>query len=130
NGSTLYAQTNLGAFGWTNLQFVVPATSSRTTLEFDFANDPAGFGLDDVRVEALPAPVLQSVTLTGGIITLTWSAMANRSYQVQSASNLNHPNWANVGAALTAPGALGTASEPIGSTAAQQFYRVILLPAP
>jgi subtilase family serine protease len=129
NGSTLYAQTNLDVFGWTNLQFVVPATTASTTLEFDFDNVPAGFGLDDVSVETAPAPVLQSVTLTGGVLTLTWSAVANLSYQVQSASDLGNPLWTNVAAALIAPGGLVTASEPIGA-AAQQFYRVILLPAP
>ena len=91
NGSTLYAQTNLDAFGWTNLQFVVPATAAGTTLEFDFENDPAAFGLDDVVVETVPAPVLQSVTLTGANLTLTWSAVANLSYQIQSANNLSNP---------------------------------------
>jgi hypothetical protein len=128
NGSTLYAQTNLGAFGWTNLQFAVPATATSTTLEFDFDNVPAAFGLDDVRVEAVPAPVFQSVTLTGSIITLTWSGIANRSYQVQSASDLSNPNWTNASAAVTASGDLVSAPEPIG-TASQQFYRVMLLPA-
>jgi hypothetical protein len=129
NGATLYAQTNLDAFGWTNLQFVVPATAASTTLEFDFNNVPAAFGLDDVRVETIPAPVLQSVTLTGGMITFTWSGMANLSYQVQSASSLSKPNWTNVGAAVTAAGDIVSASEPM-SKASQQFYRVILLPAP
>jgi hypothetical protein len=128
NGSTLYAQTNLGAFGWTNLQFVVPATAASTTLKFDFNNVPAGFGLDDIRVETVPAPVLQSASLTSGLITLTWSGIANSSYQVQSASDLSHPNWTNVAAAVTASGEVVSASEPIG-TATQQFYRVILLPA-
>jgi len=129
NGSTLYAQTNLDAFGWTNLQFVVPATAKITTLEFDFDNSPAAFGLDDVTVETLPGPVLQSAVLTGSSITFTWSGIANRSYQIQSATNLSNPNWTNVAAAVTATGNLASASETI-STAAQQFYRVILLPAP
>jgi hypothetical protein len=130
NDSTLYAQTNLGAFGWTNVQFVVPAKATSTTLEFDFDNVPAGFGLDDIRVETVPAPVLQSVTLAGGIITLTWSGIASLSYQVQSANDLINPRWTNVAAAMTAPGDLVSASEPI-STASQQFYRVLLLlPAP
>jgi hypothetical protein len=40
NNSTIYAQTNLNAVAWTNLRFVVPATSAKTTLEFDFNNDP------------------------------------------------------------------------------------------
>jgi hypothetical protein len=133
NSSTLYDQTNLDAFGWTNLQFVVPATTKITTLEFDFNNVPAGFGLDDIRVEpvsaSVSAPVFQSATVTGSIITLTWSGIANRSYQIQSASDLSNPNWTNVAAAVIAPGDVVSASEPI-SAASQQFYRVILLPAP
>jgi hypothetical protein len=128
NDSTLYAQTNLDAFGWTNLQFAVPATAASTTLEFDFDNVPGAFGLDDVRVETVPAPVFQSATVTGGMITFTWSGIANSSYQIQTASDLSNPNWTDV-AAVTAPGNLFSASEPIG-TAAQQFYRVILVAAP
>ena len=128
NGSTLYAQTNLGAFGWTNLQFVVPATTASTTLEFDFNNVPGAFGLDDVTVEPVPAPVFQSVALTGGTIHLTWSSVPNVSYQVQSASSLSNPTWTNV-VKVTAAGNLTSTLQPVGS-ARQQFYRVMLLPAP
>jgi hypothetical protein len=86
--------------------------------------------LDDVRVETVPAPVLQSATLADSIITFTWSGIASLSYQVQSANDLINPRWTNVAAAMTAPGDLVSASEPI-STASQQFYRVLLLlPAP
>ena len=129
NGSTLHAQTNLDAFGWTNLQFVVPATTGNTTLEFDFSNPQAAFGFDDVLVETAPAPVLQSVTLTGGLITLTWSGLAGLSYQVQSAGNLSSPNWTNVAAAITATGNLVSATEAVGA-GSHQFYRVNLLPTP
>jgi hypothetical protein len=79
-------------------------------------------------VETVPAPVLQSATLADSIITFTWSGIASLSYQVQSASDLSHPNWTNVATAVTAAGGVVSASEPI-STASQQFYRVILLPA-
>ncbi len=128
NGATLYALTNGAAFAWTNLQFAVPATAARTTLEFDFENVPAAFGLDDISVETVPAPVLQSVALAGGNITLTWSGLANLSYQVQAASDLINPNWTNIPPAIIAPGNLVSASEPVGK-ASQQFYRVVLLPA-
>jgi subtilase family serine protease len=128
NGSTLYAQTNLGAFGWTNLQFVAPATTTSTTLEFEFNNVPGAFGLDDVTVEPVPAPVFQSVALTGGTINLTWSSISNVSYQVQSASSLSNPTWTDV-VKVTAAGNLTSTLQPVGS-AQQQFYRVILLPAP
>ncbi|MGD0410376.1 MAG: protease pro-enzyme activation domain-containing protein [Verrucomicrobiota bacterium] len=130
NGVTLYAQTNLDAFGWTNLQFVVPATADRTTLEFDFSNVQSAFGFDDVSVQTAPAPVLQSVTLADGVLTFTWSGMAGLSYQVQSAGNLSNPNWTNVGAAVTAAGDLVSASESFSKASPQQFYRVALLPSP
>jgi hypothetical protein len=130
NGSTLCARTNLDAFGWTKLQFVVPASAAGTTLEFDFMNSPAGFGLDDISVQPAPAPVLQSVTLTGGLLTLTWSGVAGLSYQLQSAANLSNPNWTNVVPAITASGDLVSASEPISQASSQQFYRVVLLPSP
>ncbi len=128
NGTTLYAQANLNAFGWTNLQFVVPATTTSTTLEFDFDNVPGAFGLDDVTVEPVPAPIFQPVALTGGNINLTWSSFPGVSYQVQSASSLSNPNWTNI-TTVTATGNLTSTSEPAGSVP-QQFYRVILLPPP
>jgi hypothetical protein len=140
NGSTLYAQSDLGAFGWSNLLFVAPATTGSTTLEFDFSNGQAAFGFDDVSVQPAPAPVLQSVNMTNSIVTLTWSGIAGLSYQVQSATSLSNPNWANAGAAVTAPGDLMSASESVALGAAsqpfyygapsQQFYRVILLSSP
>jgi subtilase family serine protease len=128
NNSALYAQTNLNAFSWTNLQFVVPATSTRTTLEFDFNNDPGAFGLDDVTVEPVPAPVFQPVARMGGTINLTWSSIPNVAYQVESASSLSNPIWTNV-VKITAAGNQTGTTQPVGS-AKQQFYRVILLPAP
>jgi hypothetical protein len=127
-GSTLYAQTNLDAFGWTNLQFIVPGGLKLATLEFDFSNVPAGFGLDDVSVETVPAPVLQSVTLTNSVMTFTWRGLANFSYQVQSATNLSNPHWTNV-STVTAGGNVVSASEPVDGTS-QKYYRVILVSAP
>ena len=128
NGSTFYAQTNLGAFSWTKLQFVAPATTKSTTLEFDFNNVPGAFGLDDITVERVPAPVFQSAALTVGIIRLTWSSISGISYQIQSANSLSNPTWTNV-ATVTAAGNLASTSVPVGS-ALMQFYRVILLSAP
>jgi hypothetical protein len=127
NNSALYFETNLPAFDWTNMQFVVPATSTSATLEFNFNNVPGAFGLDDVRVEPVPAPVVQSVILTGSDITLNWSGIANLSYQIQSASDLGSPNWTNISPVVTASSNGVSASAP-ATNASQQFYRVILLP--
>ncbi len=129
NGSTLYAQTNLDAFGWTNLQFGVTATAASATLEFDFNNVPGAFGLDDVVVETMPGPVVQAATLIGGSIAFTWSSIPGRSYQIQSTSDLSNPNWTNAGQPVPATGNTASVSEPMG-TGSQQYYRVRLLSSP
>jgi hypothetical protein len=128
DGSILFAQTNLSAFDWTNMQFVVPATSHSSKLEFQFNNVPAAFGLDDVSVEAASlAPIFQSVTLAGDMLNLTWSAATNFSYQLQSTSDLSNTNWTSVPGAITVTNGVATVSEPVVSPT-QQFYRVVQLP--
>ena len=128
NGSALFAQTNLNAFGWTNMQFVVSATGAKSSLEFDFNNVPGAFGLDDVMVQNVPAPVFQSCTIASNHINLTWSSFATLSYQIQSETNLSNHNWTNLGAPITATNSLSSASESIGNSPSG-FYRVILLPS-
>jgi len=53
NGTTMMDQTNLGAIGWTNLQFYVVATGTNTLLEFGFRDDESFLGLDDIQAPPL-----------------------------------------------------------------------------
>jgi hypothetical protein len=82
NGSNLWDGTNLAAFDWTNLQFVVTASESTSTLQFGFRNDPSNFGLDDIGITAITgsAPRItaqpQSVTTNAGA-TVTFSVVAS-----------------------------------------------------
>jgi hypothetical protein len=127
NNSKIYAGTNLNAFGWTNLQFVAPATAAGTALEFDFNNDPGAFGLDDVTVAPAPGPVLNSAVVAKGKITFSWGGILNASYQIQSTTNLINAAWTNAGAAVLATNNVISVSLPVGN-APKQFYRVILSP--
>ncbi|MFZ0829484.1 MAG: leucine-rich repeat protein [Verrucomicrobiia bacterium] len=63
NGTTLLDQMNLGAIGWTNIQFVVTATGAGTVLQFGFRDDPNYLGLDDISVVA-SQPGTLAVTTT------------------------------------------------------------------
>jgi hypothetical protein len=127
NGTTLFDQTNMGAFGWTNLQFIVAATGSATALEFDFRDDPGALALDDVTLQAVPAPIFQTVTLLGGTVSFAWNALPGLAYQLQFTTNLNAGNWANLGAAITATTNVVTAADT-GPTDPQRFYRFVLSP--
>ena len=127
NGSTLFTATDLPVFGWTNMQYIVSSSGTSGTLEFDFNNTPGAFGLDDVTVQTLPAPILNSAMVSGGNIALSWSALMNVSYQVQSRTDLAQSAWTNVGSQFLATSNLVQVSLPIGN-APTRFYRVVMSP--
>ena len=127
NGSTLFNGTNLPASGWTNMQYIVSSAGANGTLEFDFNNTPGAFGLDDVTVETIPAPVLSSTIVSGGNINFSWNAILNVPYAIQSAANLNGSGWTNIGTSIIATNTLMNVSMPIGS-APTGFYRVVMSP--
>ncbi|MGP8200551.1 MAG: MBG domain-containing protein [Limisphaerales bacterium] len=126
NGTTIFDRTNLGAIGWTNLQFNVAATTTNTLLQIGFRDDPSYLGLDDVSVLPL-RPVLQNMIHTISTITFTWSALPGSNYQIQTATNLTQTNWTALGGIIDATNYTITIPEPRG-TNAQQFYRVVLSP--
>jgi subtilase family serine protease len=127
NGSTLFNQTNMAVFSYTNMQFVVWAANSSATLEFGARNDNDYFGLDDVSVTPIPPPVFQSAATAGGAIALTWGAMTGASYQLQYTTNLTPINWINLGTPITASNGVIAAFDT-QPTDRQRFYRVVLAP--
>lgn len=88
-GTALMDQTNIPNIGWTNVQFLVTATSATTTLQFGYRD--SYFGLDDVSV--VPAqPVIAKLTLSGTNLVLNNSGgISNRSYILFSSTNAALP---------------------------------------
>jgi hypothetical protein len=127
NGTALFMGTNLPAFGWTNLQYIVSSAGASGTLEFDFNNTPGAFGLDDVTVQTVPRPVLNSVVASNGNIAFSWNAFVNQSYLVQSTAALGGSGWTDVGSPIVATNQVMNVSLPIDNASAR-FYRVILSP--
>ncbi len=125
NGTTLFNGANLGEFAWTNFQFAVSATRASTALELEFRNDQNAFGLDDISVQPLPAPALEAVTETHGLISLTWSTVPGLAYQVQYTDDLTTAAWNNLGSAVTAISGTLTASDSATSSP-RRFYRIVL----
>jgi hypothetical protein len=124
----LFEALNAGAFAWTNIEFVVSATGTSSSLEFVFRNDYNAFGLDDVSVQPLPAPALEPPTLANGVISLTWSTVPGASYQVQYTENLTTAIWHNLGSAV--PATSGTQSTfdsaAPSPSSPQKFYRIVI----
>lgn len=127
SANTIFNQANLGVFGWSNLQFVVTAASSLTTLQFGFRNDHDYFAVDNVSVIPVPAPVLQPPALAGGALHLAWTALPGVRYQVQYKTNLAQANWINLGGSNPATTNPMTLTDPL-ATDPRRFYRVTLVP--
>jgi len=81
----------------------------------------------DALLTVVSPPVFQTIRLTNGTVTLTWSATAGQKYQLQYKSILHSANWASLGNVVTATNAIATASDAIGESS-QRFYRVVPSP--
>jgi hypothetical protein len=66
---------------------------------------------------------LENVTVTNGMFSFTWDSLPGFVFQVQYKTNLNQPNWINLGSTITASNTVVSATNPIGSDK-QRFYRV------
>lgn len=82
----LFNQTNMSAFGWSNLQFMVQASSNVTALQFGFRNDNDFFCLDNVSVTAVPAPPSQEGAL---LVTISPAGAVTAGAQWQLDGGIN-----------------------------------------
>jgi subtilase family serine protease len=129
NGTTLFNQTNLPTIAWTNLQFVVTATSTNTVLQFGFEDIPFFLALDDVSVVPLSPPTFNVAQPAATGFNLTWATIAGQVYQVQYTTNLTQPNWIDLGNPLTATTNTLTLQDTDAITASpSRFYRVVEQP--
>ncbi len=116
---------NTGASGYSNLQFIVRASSNVTTLQFGARNDTDYIVLDGVSVTAIPAPEFQAPKVASGSVELSWIALPGAQYQVQYATDLTQA-WTNLGSVITATTSPTTFSDTT-SPDKQRFYRLELI---
>jgi hypothetical protein len=124
NTNNLLNLTNLSAFNWTNIQFVVVATGTNSILQFGFRDDPQYLGLDDVSLTAVPTPVLTTAAPTHGTLAFSWTSFPGLKYQVQCTTNLTQAIWSNLGMPITASNTAGAATVTNGA-GSQRFYRIL-----
>jgi len=74
---------------------------------------------------ALP-PVITSIRLTNGVVTIAWNSVVGGIYRVQYINGLNGGGWTNLSPDVTATGLTATQTNAIGN-APQRFYRLEVL---
>jgi hypothetical protein len=126
NGTTLFNQSNLPKFGWTNLTYALAAQSSSTVLQFGCLDQPSFLGLDNVSVLPILPPEFQSVSRASGKFVCNWFALPGLAYQVQFKTNLSQRTWANLGNVVTTTNSMGSASD--SSSDPVRFYRIVISP--
>jgi hypothetical protein len=96
------------------------------------ANDgPTNLGTALVTITVNPggsnaAPVIQSIAISNGIVTLKWTSIAGRTYRPEFRSNLTTGAWSNLPPDIIATGT--TASTTNAVNGVRRFYRIGLLP--
>ncbi len=100
-------------------------SASQLYLDLTTASDHLPVVADYTIPITVPAPVLQSVTGTGGTVRFTWSAVVSAVYQLQYRTNLVQGDWSNLGSAITATNAVMSAADTIGPDP-QRFYRLLV----
>jgi hypothetical protein len=76
---------------------------------------------------SLPAPVINVVSLSNAVATISWSAVAGQTYRVQYKNALTDPSWSDLLPDITATNTTASFSDTSASLA-QRFYRVKILP--
>ena len=78
----------------------------------------------------VPGPVIQSLALSEGKATLTWSAIDKQAYSLRYKNNLNDADWVPVNVAIEGVGSSATAVDNSIGNAPQRFYQVMVVESP
>jgi hypothetical protein len=117
-----------GVLAWTNLQFLVVAAGTNTTLDIEAENIANYFGLDDISVLPVPAPQLTAVK-SGHNFALSWATSTGLVYQVQYKTNLLQSSWTALNSSFTATNYSATAVDTNAvALSPRRFYRLGVAP--
>ncbi len=74
------------------------------------------------------SPRFQSIAVSNGLATLSWSAQASRTYRVQYKTNFTDAAWNDLNGDVAASGESAEKQDTTLGDARQRFYRIVQLP--
>ncbi|HEX4350803.1 MAG TPA: carbohydrate binding domain-containing protein, partial [Verrucomicrobiae bacterium] len=132
NGAPIFLQTDFNDRNWTNLQFLVTATTASSALQLGFQGGPReALGLDDVSLLPVANASSKFVARKSDDFQLIWNTSAGTLYQAQYKTNLSQPDWINLGAPTPAGAETLTMTDTNAlQISPQRFYRLLAIPPP
>jgi hypothetical protein len=117
-----------GLVTWTPALDEAPSTNIFTVIVTDDGSPPmSATNSFTVVVLAPPAPpTILSLNLAGNFATLTWTAVAGRTYRIQCTEDLTSTNWNDLLPEVPATGPACSCSRPTDGVS-HRFYRVLLV---
>ena len=123
----LQYKDDLTSATWTNVTPDVQATGQTTSTTNGLGVATQRFyRVMLVQATNLPQPIIQSIGLTNGITTITWSALPPHVYRLQYNGNLGSANWSPVVPDITATGLTAVTTDTV-VVATQRFYRIFVV---
>ncbi|MEO7300186.1 MAG: SpoIID/LytB domain-containing protein [Verrucomicrobiota bacterium] len=112
-----------GIFSWTTVSADAGSVNPITVRVTDNGVPPK-FDTKSFRIDVVAPPAIQGITMSEGMVTLTWSAIAGKTYRVQYKTNLEDANWIDL-TDVIASDATASFSDTPGAN--QRFYRIFVL---
>jgi hypothetical protein len=115
-----------GIFTWTPDDSYANTINPITVQVTDNGAPP----MDDSKsfnVSVFSRPIIESITRSNGVVTITWSAISNETYTVQYKDDLVAPGWNDLLPDVTASGPTATKSNS-ATPSGERFYRIRLSP--
>jgi VCBS repeat-containing protein len=123
--------SSAGVITWTPSHIQAPSTNTFVSVVTDNGSPNLSatntFLVVVPASTAAPAPVIQSITVSAGIATITWTSATDHTYRLQYSDSLTPTNWNDVAPDVTATGSTTSMTNAVGNAAAR-FYRVMALP--
>jgi len=121
-------KNSLGEEQWNDLPPDVTATGPTASKTDIVGSLPQRFyRIMLVPASSLPSPLIQTMQVANGVVTIEWSSVAGQVYRVQYKNALTDANWTDLPPEVTATGQTASKVDVVG-TRPQRFYRVLLLP--
>jgi uncharacterized repeat protein (TIGR01451 family) len=101
-------------------------TTNEFVVQVSTAGSPELLASESFFVTVVTRPVIAAISVSGGVVSVSWDTVPGQSYRLEYSTNLTMPDWNAVVPDLVAAGNSLTHTNLIG-TNHNQFYRVLVL---